>query len=689
MSASADAFRAARAEIAKAKQTGAEELDFSADAFRALDVLPPETGELDRLRTLKLGGTQVSDLAPLRGLTGLQTLSLGYTQVSDLAPLRGLTGLQTLWLHNTQVSDLAPLRELAGLQTLRLSNTPVSDLAPLRGLTGLQFLYLNSTQVSDLASLRGLTRLQSLDLDNTQVSDLTPLQGLTGLQDLWLHNTQVSDLAPLQGLTGLQTLWLGNTQVSDLAPLQGLTGLQTLDLDSTQVSDLAPLQGLTGLQTLWLHNTQVSDLTPLRGLTGLQTLLLNDTQVSDLAPLQGLTGLQVLSLSYTPVSDLAPLQGLTALQTLDLDNTQVRDLAPLQGLTGLRTLSLDSTRVLDLRPLAGLRKLADEPEYGGLMFRDIPATADPKIAEIAEIEDDSERAKALFALLDAGWVPPVPQDMEDSIEIPLRQPAPLEIEVTDTLISVAGKDGLQQRDANARAAMGWEALCEYRKEFAATFSVSNYAPLPAYLSAFDRAMGDAYDPARVVMIGVQAQRFVALSRDASFTTTLPDGAAGDLRTFAAEMLVYLNRFPDWVAYRDDAEVIDPDALREVGDALTEIRDTLNGTEEVTAEVKQEYAAEVAEALSARSTGIEAKAIVSSTRELPRELAEHEARRRRTNRALAKKGGDYIDGMVVAPLGVPYHLALKLEKPLRELARRFPTRFGWLTHWYDATFGLDE
>ncbi|MCA3447640.1 MAG: leucine-rich repeat domain-containing protein [Rhodobacter sp.] len=579
MSASADAFRAARVAIAKAKQTGAEELDFSAVAFRALHVLPLETGDLDRLQTLKLYNTQVS----------------------DLAPLRGLTGLQTLWLSNTQVSDLAPLQRLTGLQTLWLDNTPVSDLAPLRGLTG--------------------------------------------LQDLSLVNTQVSDLAPLQGLTGLQFLALINTQVSGLAPLQELTGLQTLSLSNTQVSDLAPLQGLTGLRNLWLDSTQVSGLAPLQGLTGLQTLLLDSTQVSDLAPLQGLTGLQVLRLYRT--------------------------------------------RVLDLRPLAGLRKLADEPKYGGLVFHDIPATADPKIAGIAAIEDDAARAKALFALLDAGWVPPVPQDMEDSIEIPLRQPAPLEIEVTDTLISIAGKDGLPQRDANARAAMGWEALCEYRKEFAATFSVSNYAPLPAYLSAFDRAMGDAYDPARVVMIGVQAQRFVALSRDASFTTTLPDGAAGDLRTFAAEMLVYLNRFPDWVAYRDDAEVIDPDALREVGDALTAIRDTLNGTEEVTDAVKQEYAAEVAEALNAKSTGIEAKAIVSSTRELPRELAEHEARRRRTNRALAKKGGDYIDGMVVAPLGVPYHLALKLEKPLRELARRFPTRLGWLTHWYDATFGLDE
>ena len=36
-------------------------------------------------------GTQVSDLAPLAGLTALQSLYLIRTQVSDIAPLAGLT----------------------------------------------------------------------------------------------------------------------------------------------------------------------------------------------------------------------------------------------------------------------------------------------------------------------------------------------------------------------------------------------------------------------------------------------------------------------------------------------------------------------------------------------------------------------------------------------------------------------
>jgi len=120
-----------------------------------------------------------------------------------------------------------------------------------------------------------------------------------------------------------------------------------------------------------------------------------------------LDALRRLNLDNTQVSDLAPLRGLTGLQGLSLFSTQVNDLAPVQGLTGLQRLSLDGTQVLDLRPLQRLRRLADAPGAGGLTFRGIPATADPKIAEIAEIEDDAARGKALFALLDAGWVPPV------------------------------------------------------------------------------------------------------------------------------------------------------------------------------------------------------------------------------------------------------------------------------------------
>ena len=130
--------------------------------------------------------------------------------------------MQALYLSNTQVSDLRPLSGLSGLQALYLSNTQVSDLRLLSGLSGLQALYLSNTQVSDLRPLSGLSGLQALELSHTQVSDLRPLSGLSGLKLLELSDTQVSDLRPLSGLSGLYYLNLSNTRVSDLKPLLGL-----------------------------------------------------------------------------------------------------------------------------------------------------------------------------------------------------------------------------------------------------------------------------------------------------------------------------------------------------------------------------------------------------------------------------------------------------------------------------------
>ena len=207
--------------------------------------------------------------------------------------------------------------------------------------------------------------------------------------------------------TGAETLDFSGEAFKALETLPpgigALDGLRTLDLGNTQVSDLAPLAKLTALERLSLVDTPVRDVASLSGVMDVDGV----ESFDDIPSLEGLQNLRELELNGTQISDISPIGYLKGLKFLSLGKTQVSDLAPLQELTGLRNLSLDRTQVLDLRPLAGLRKLGDEPEEGGLSFRSIPATADPKIAEIAEIGDDAARAKALFDLLDAGWEPPV------------------------------------------------------------------------------------------------------------------------------------------------------------------------------------------------------------------------------------------------------------------------------------------
>jgi Leucine-rich repeat (LRR) protein len=125
------------------------------------------------LRSLGLGGTQVSDLAPLASLTALQHLDLGGTQVRDLTPLARLTALETLDLIGTQVSNLTPLAGLIALQTLSLDDTQVSDLAPLARVTRLQDV---------VASMRG--RGSGLSYGGTPASKTSRFDRFVQLEEL-------------------------------------------------------------------------------------------------------------------------------------------------------------------------------------------------------------------------------------------------------------------------------------------------------------------------------------------------------------------------------------------------------------------------------------------------------------------------------------------------------------------------
>ena len=87
------AYAKAEQEIAEAIESGADWLDFSGEDFRALEALPPQIAQAQSVTRLNLRGTQVSDLSPIAGMTGMTSLSLDGTQVTDLRPLLGMQKL--------------------------------------------------------------------------------------------------------------------------------------------------------------------------------------------------------------------------------------------------------------------------------------------------------------------------------------------------------------------------------------------------------------------------------------------------------------------------------------------------------------------------------------------------------------------------------------------------------------------
>ena len=434
----------------------------------------------------------------------------------------------------------------------------------------------------------------------------------------------------------------------------------------------------------------------------LQILDLSDTQITDLAPLAGLTGLTRLLLTNTPVTDLAPLAGLTGLTELSLSSTQVANLAPLAGLTGLTWLSLGNSAALDLRPLLGLRALVEAPDLGGLTFAGTAAArADPRIAEIAAIKDPATRARTLFDYLET-WVPPqtgVPQSPANADPappaLPEPKPAPLEIAVEGgRLVLAGGGSGLPSSDANTRAEQGWRALKDYRESFGEGFNVGNYAPLPAVLKAFDRALGDAYDARRQIAMGMHGQRIIGLAFDAGFVENLPTGAETELKGFAAAISTFVNRFPDWLEYQAEAEAAEPAAARAVEErqAFQELENVIAEAETADDAVKAEYHDEVFAGTQTGASEVEAKGLVASTRELTRVLAETAmaevkkgSRVRAFTSQMRKTGETEFPKAAYWAGGIGFNMLRRMSPGLRRLSLRFPKQLGWVDSILDYLF----
>ena len=90
----------------------------------------------------------------LQSQNKIKSLDLCGTQITDATPLAHCTAPQTLDLYNTQVLDVSPLAHCVSLQTLDLTNTHVLDVTPLAHCVSLQTLYLSFTQISDVTALR-------------------------------------------------------------------------------------------------------------------------------------------------------------------------------------------------------------------------------------------------------------------------------------------------------------------------------------------------------------------------------------------------------------------------------------------------------------------------------------------------------------------------------------------------------
>jgi hypothetical protein len=244
-------------------------------------------------------------------------LSLDFSGRKNLLVISALAGLPItrLDLTGTQVRNLAPLRGMP-LRVFRGGEgegLPDSDLSKMASLSLVDFTYVG-TEIKTLHWMYGMP-LTNIDIRCWvfQPPDLRHFKGmrLNGLRILAGDNA-LADISALKGMPlGSLTLHAGvRFPLSDLTPLAGMK-LTSLSLVNSKVMDLTPLKGLP-LTALDLSGTSVWDIKPLTGLP-LKRLSLARTPVGDLSHLAGIP-LEYLNVSETRVTDFGVLKNVPTLK---------------------------------------------------------------------------------------------------------------------------------------------------------------------------------------------------------------------------------------------------------------------------------------------------------------------------------------------------------------------------------------
>jgi Leucine-rich repeat (LRR) protein len=360
------------------------------DAKKPLGELPATLARLafakfDRLQSIDLSGTPLSEIGFLAPIHGLQDLNLARTGIGE-KDLAGLPKLKRLVLDGIDIHGpgLEILAKQPELTDLSLGCPSITDLLvkKVAELKRLKRLSLVGADLSDVGirHLEGLTNLTDLDLRQTKVTKdgVSVLQkALPQCRITWNDGT-IEPVFDSERTAAEYVLSVGGAikiRVNDLERAIGAVadlpkepfGLTFVDLAKNQkVTDagLAAFTGCKNVTYLALHDTQVTDmgLAHFNGCKDLTYLGLSATKATDegLAHFKDCKNLTELWLNYTQVTDAGlahfkDCKNLTDIRLYAAYRVTDAGLAHFKDCKNLTVLWLDGTQVTD----AGLTHFKD------------------------------------------------------------------------------------------------------------------------------------------------------------------------------------------------------------------------------------------------------------------------------------------------------------------------------------------
>lgn len=255
-------------DLAPLKTTHVTQLNLVANAYGLEPQKLAAISELTYLENLELQNTKLSVVPDLSKLTKLRSLGMGGNQLTDVSALAGMTGLTELEINSNQITNFEPISYLTNLERIAIGNNRSADVNALKSLTKLKKANFSQMGLSnhEMAVFENMKELEILAIDfNDQISDLSSLRKLTNLSELDFSKDSVSDLTPLANLKNLKVLGFSNNNVSDVSPLKELTALESINMLRNHVYDLSSLKDIQTLnrinakfQTVTLPETMIN-----------------------------------------------------------------------------------------------------------------------------------------------------------------------------------------------------------------------------------------------------------------------------------------------------------------------------------------------------------------------------------------------------------------------------------------------
>lgn len=327
--------------------------------------LPPEIGDLARLRLLVLAGNELRGSIPweIGQLTELTRLDLGGNRLTDRIPppIGNLAGLKELDLRDNLLFGPIPsqIGELEALERLFLQGNALTGAIPpeIGNLSSLTELFLSEHQLTYEmpVHLGRLTNLKTLSLWQNQLTKITrEVYRLTNLTTLLLHDNYLGGAIPWEigEVAALERLTLhGNALSGEIPPeLGNLAGLVELSLHSNRLTGGIPpeLGNLGHLVELSLHGNRLTGGIPpeLSNLARARVVSLGHNELSGPIPaeLGRLPGARVLALAHNALTGPVPpeLASLPQIERLYLDHNDLTGPVPAAfgAMTTLRELGL-------------------------------------------------------------------------------------------------------------------------------------------------------------------------------------------------------------------------------------------------------------------------------------------------------------------------------------------------------------